>query len=282
MINIKANNCEGIETKRILFQFDDFLKHEGKLPSCSIFLHSNTRETIPTREHLLKTVGNYDFYSETEGYSIGYRYLKDDYALLKTDKLFSALDVYYKEPFFERTHSEVANLLYIAYRYRAVLMNAMMIHAAAIIYNGEAILFCGPSGAGKSTAANSWKSLLGAEILNYDKPCILIQGDSLIVQGTPWSGKEGIYKNKYVPLKAIVFVNKNNNNVAIRMTESEAFTLLYLNNYLYPINSCFETEYYSLIQQIVHMSPVYKLDCTIGKEAVHVLFKEIYGVDCFL
>lgn len=279
MLDLILNNYKETEAKRLLFQFEDFMKHGGLLPSCSIYVHTNLTMEVPPAQNLLKAIGSFDFYSCQESYYIGYHYFRDQYALLKIDNQFTEINVYYKESGFELNHSEMANPIYIAYRYRALECDCMMIHAAAIIYEGEGILFCGASGAGKSTQANLWRYYLDTEILNYDKPCLIPHNIGWVVHGTPWSGKEGIYKNKYVPLKAIVFVEKSSHNYAYRLSKSEAFMLLYLNNYIYPLNDETEHKCDSVITNIVEDVPVYKLQCDVSKEAVQVLFKEIYGID---
>ena len=282
MFNLTSNSFSGAEASRLLVQFRDFMKHGGILPSCSICLHSDISEEVPPVQSLLKRIGSYDFYYHEGYYYIGYHYLRDSYALLKADACFSVMDVYYKESGFIFKHSEIANPIYIAYRYRVLEFNSMMIHAAAVIYKGESILFCGPSGAGKSTQADLWKEYLDVEILNYDKPCIIRDNQEWYVHGTPWSGKEGIYKNQCVPLKAIVFVEQNRDNQVDRLSGSEAFSLIYLNNYLYPLNETVELTSYAIITGIAKEVPVYRLKCDISKRAVQTLCRELYKNDCVM
>ena len=154
----------------------------------------------------------------------------------------------------------------------------MMIHAAAIVYNNEGILFCGGHTAGKSTQANLWKKYMGAWILNYDSPCIIVEDKQIDVSGSPWSGKEHLYINDSVPLRAIVFVHKADCNSVVSLTHAEAFSLLYLNNYLFPFNTDIENKYITVVQQISARIPVFQLNCTIGEEAVGILYERIY--DC--
>ena len=65
-------------------------------------------------------------------------------------------------------------------------------------------------------------------------------------------------------------------NSVQRLSAAEAFSLLYLNNYVYPFSSEFERQYIENIKNTVNSVPVYKLNCTISEDAVSVLYKEIY------
>lgn len=173
-------------------------------------------------------------------------------------------------------YRSILELLYQGYRYRAATQNAMMIHAAAIVFRGEGILFCGESGAGKSTQAILWRKYLNAKALNYDKPCILFSEGQLIAHGSPWSGKENLFLNEHAPLRSIVFVEKADYNDIKKMSYSEAFSSLLLHNYLLPANNQVQNSYFDLISNIIEKTPIYTLRCTIDVESVKTLYEELY------
>lgn len=104
---------------------------------------------------------------------------------------------------------------------------AFVMHGAAIAVNDEAYLFTANSGVGKTTHAMKWlANVPDAYVVNGDKPFILT-GDTPMVCGSPWAGKEGMHTNKIVPLKAIVMLERSEENEIHRIPFVEAFPILY-------------------------------------------------------
>lgn len=167
-------------------------------------------------------------------------------------------------------------LILDACRYRMLLLNGVIAHGAAIEYREECIMFSGESGAGKSTQANLWRELLGASIVNYDKPCIVLRDNVLYACGMPWSGKENCYKNVRVRLRTIVFVQKSSEPHAELLSASEAFSLLYANYLPYLFNERFAELYENIIASIASTIQVYRLYSTLDYSSVLALFYKLY------
>ncbi len=90
-----------------------------------------------------------------------------------------------------------------------------MLHSSAVIMDGKAYLFTADSGTGKSTHTSLWQKAFGetrAEILNDDKPAIRIGKNGIFACGTPWSGKTDRNINKIVPIGAIGFLERSEEN----------------------------------------------------------------------
>ena len=113
-------------------------------------------------------------------------------------------------------------------------------------------------------------------MLNADKPCLICKGNKVFVHGTPWSGKENVYVNAYAPVKCIAFVEQCSENRVERLSNGEAFSLLYLNNYIYPVNDELENQYIEVVRYISGSVPVYRLYCDMSEQAVKVLYDELY------
>lgn len=110
---------------------------------------------------------------------------------------------------------------------RLIDYNVIMMHGAAISYNNSAFIFSAPSGTGKSTHIMKWlRNLPEAYVINGDKPFIVMDNNPMVC-GSPWSGKEGLYSNSIVPLKAIVFMERSQENQIRQIPFSEAFFDLY-------------------------------------------------------
>lgn len=259
----------------ITYQFEGFKKEGGKLPSFSVAikpLSENTKE-IPEIE---KQVGDYIFYKATDkGFWFSFC---GSYCFLSGDM--KKADVFLSDNLQSDGQYETSNLLMQAYMYRLVNTGNFMIHSAAINFENNAILFCGLSGAGKSTQAKLWGLDLNVKLLNFDKPCVINDSGKLYAHGSPWSGKEELYLNKYAPLKAVVFVKQAKENRVVRLSPAQAFANIYLHNYVYPLTEEIERKYTDIINTTANKIPVYELYCDISEDAVRVLFEELFpGLD---
>lgn len=104
--------------------------------------------------------------------------------------------------------------------------DTILMHGAVIAAGGAAYLFTAPSGTGKTTHMRLWLDKLpGAYVVNGDKPFVIV-GDTPLACGTPWCGKERMGTNDIVPLKAIVMMNRAEENAMRRISFIEAFPRL--------------------------------------------------------
>ena len=171
----------------------------------------------------------------------------------------------------------VYNLLLSSYQFVAANAGALLSHSAAVIYNGEAILFCGVSGAGKSTQASSWIKYYGAKPINYDHPCIIWRNNMPIACGTPWGGKEGFCMPVSAPIKAIVFVQKSAASNVYELPKGEAFCHLLLSNSLPHLRPEMDEKLMLIVERLVECVPIYYQECTLGKETPDELYRILYG-----
>ena len=266
-------NCYGDKQLKSIIegQFAPFIEKVSKLPSFSVTLSKlSIVETLALKEH--QSLGDYSFYKETiRGFWISF---KDSYVNISKD--YKQADVYLSDNVQGSGLYEASYLLMQAYMYRLVDTGNFMIHSAAINYKNNGILFCGLSGAGKSTQANLWKKYLHCSVLNYDKPCIINDNGILYAHGSPWSGKERMFRNEYTPLKAIVYIVQAEKNSVRRLSPVEAASKLFLHNYVFPLTKEIETKYISIINNVALEVPIYELKCNISEEAVEVLFDSIF------
>ncbi|MBQ7744957.1 MAG: hypothetical protein IJT85_05240 [Ruminococcus sp.] len=95
-----------------------------------------------------------------------------------------------------------------------IAYNTMLVHSSALIYNNGAYLFSGNSGVGKSTHTRLWLKAFGdrVHIMNDDKPVVRIYDDKAVAYGTPFDGGSGIALNENYPLKAIIFIERAEEN----------------------------------------------------------------------
>lgn len=171
------------------------------------------------------------------------------------------------------------DLLLCGYQFVCANAGALLMHASAVMYRGEAILFCGVSGAGKSTQAQAWIKYYGAEPINFDHPCIVWQGDVPYACGTPWGGKEKYCQPVSAPVKAIVFIHKNEHSTVHELRKGEAFSLLALNNALPHVRPDLDEKLMNTIERLVKCVPVYHQEGTLTREAPDTLHRVLYGTE---
>lgn len=117
-------------------------------------------------------------------------------------------------------YMETARLFY----WDILRLGGMMLHSAAVEYDGRAYLFSGPSTVGKSTHTRLWRQLLGDDVqfFNDDKPAIRCVDGVWYAYGTPWCGKDGINQNKKVPIAGICYLKQGKVNEIRSLDQKEA------------------------------------------------------------
>ena len=94
---------------------------------------------------------------------------------------------------------QVVMMYYLASR------GGVLVHAAAMVAEGQALLFPGVSGAGKSTLTKSLSKDGWGDLLSDDRVLVREAGDGYLAYGTPWPGEAGVARNRLAPLRAILF-----------------------------------------------------------------------------
>ena len=253
-----------------MMQFEPFMTSGDEFLFCTINFMERTKESLKNRK-LIKKVGDHYFHQLDDNIVVANA---TSFVLIKNN--FSEMDVFLPpNGFFVET--QLAFLLLQGYRYILAHHSHFQMHSAVVIHDGCGIAFCGLPGAGKSTQAHLWEEHLGAEALNLDQPCIFFKDDEVYISGSPWSGKEDCYKNKQVPLKAIFFVEQAPENSVQKMSVAESFSHLYLNNYLVPFDGEMEKKHQNTVIKLASKVPVYRLKCTVSKEAVEVAHNIVFN-----
>ena len=150
-----------------------------------------------------------------------------------------------------------------------------MLHSSYINYNGDAILFSGPSGIGKSTQADLWQDFESAEIINGDRTAISKNLGNWHAYGLPFAGSSKIYKNKTLPIKAVVILKQGKENCIRKAKPMEAFKALYSEITVNSWNKKDVETIIELVENFIKEVPIYVLSCLPNKGAVDLLKKEI-------
>jgi hypothetical protein len=103
----------------------------------------------------------------------------------------------------------------------------LLMHASVVSYQGAAYLMLGKSGTGKSTHTRLWlEHIEGTQLVNDDNPIVRIVDGSLMVYGSPWSGKTPCYRNVSYPVGAFVQLSQAPFNKIRRIKGIEAYVSL--------------------------------------------------------
>lgn len=170
--------------------------------------------------------------------------------------------------------------LMLLYALNTANKKTLIVHAAAVEFKDRAYMFLGLSGTGKSTHARLWlKHVKGSELLNDDTPVLRIEEDgTVLVYGSPWSGKTACYKNRCVELGAVVRLSQAPYNQIKAMTQIEAYASLL------PSCSCMKwvrkmaDGVHNSIEQVVARSTSYHLECLPDKEAALLCAKTVKAI----
>jgi len=153
--------------------------------------------------------------------------------------------------------------------------DGLMLHAAAVEYDGRAYLFSGPSTVGKSTHTRLWKQLLGdgVNFINDDKPALRRMDGKWFAYGTPWCGKDGINQNKKVPLAGICFLKQGLENRICRLSEKEAMIRILSQSTKKIPDPLVMAQLLSHVDTLVREIPVYELENTPTEAAAKLSYE---------
>ena len=132
-----------------------------------------------------------------------------------------------RQPFLSNARLEFSTLLRLLTE-KLIEANIILLHGAAIAMNDCSYIFSAPSGTGKTTHIQKWlDNCRDAFVVNGDKPFLKFKDDDTVLAcGSPWAGKENMYTNTMVPVKAIILMERAEDNHIEHISFAEAFPFL--------------------------------------------------------
>lgn len=150
--------------------------------------------------------------------------------------------------------------------------SVILLHGSAVAAEGKAYVFIAPSGTGKTTHTNLWlKNIPGSFIINGDKPLLRVTDGKAMVYGTPWCGKEGLQTNTNVDLKAIIVLERAENNSITKIDFKEIFPTLLGQTYR-STNKSDTLKTVEIINKISQSVEFYRIKCNMLDEASSLAF----------
>ena len=158
----------------------------------------------------------------------------------------------------------------------AIKYGVMLVHSSALVYEGGAYLFSAASGVGKSTHTKLWLKAFGdkVHIMNDDKPVVRLYDDHAVAFGTPFDGGSGIALNENYPLKAIIFVERGEEN-SVRIPDSkEIIQKLYFQTARMVDRKTAEKMLLNL-EKLLSLTSFYVLTCNMDISAAYTAYNSI-------
>ena len=154
--------------------------------------------------------------------------------------------------------------------------SAVVFHGAVIAVDGVAYAITAHSGVGKTTHIRLWLKMLGerAHVLNGDKPILRIIDGKVYACGTPWRGKEGYGRSEMLPLGAIAFLERAEENFAERVSSSAVLGRFMTQAYV-PRRADNARRALAVLGQILGSVPLYRLGANMKDEAAQVAYRAL-------
>lgn len=161
----------------------------------------------------------------------------------------------------------------IIFRNRILFHQGIVLHAAAVEWNGRGIIFSAPAGTGKTTQAKLWCRYMGARIMNGDRPALRVMENHTQVYGTPWSGSSDEFRNTSAPLSGIFLLEQAKVNQLIRLSKQEALSYLLPRCFLPYYDSSMMNLAMDNLENLMEKTSVYLLRCRPDREAVEMVYQ---------
>ena len=154
--------------------------------------------------------------------------------------------------------------------------DGLLFHAAVLVYKEKAYLFTAPPGTGKTTHVLLWKACLGDDvwILNGDKPFLRLHGETVVVHGGPWRGKECLGTLASCQVGGIYLLRRGQKNEVVAASTQEKLSALLLATIL-PANAAGKQKLLMLLDAVCRRVPISALNCNMETEAVEVVRRHI-------
>ena len=156
-----------------------------------------------------------------------------------------------------------------------VLRDGLPLHASLVEKDGFGVIFLGPSGMGKSTQAKLWQRHLGADFLIGDRPGLRRLDGKWHAFGMPWDGKDGIYRQASVPVRALIWLEQAKQNRIAPLNAAQAMQVM-LQQAMMPVwDDAAMDGATALMADLAQKLPFYHLQCLPDEAAARLTYETI-------
>ena len=171
------------------------------------------------------------------------------------------------------------NALMLQYAFRTSGLATLEMHASVIENGGKAYLFLAKSGTGKSTHSRMWlKNIPGSHLLNDDNPIVRVLSDgTVMVYGSPWSGKTSCYHNESYPLGAMVEIRRTLYDKITPLGTVSAYALVYSSTSGIKFDAKMADDLHTTLCEVVKKVHCFTLECLPDAQAALVCYNGVKG-----
>ncbi|KUY27445.1 hypothetical protein [Elizabethkingia ursingii] len=175
------------------------------------------------------------------------------------------------------TTSILSWLLMVAFGQAMLKYNTVLFHASVIEKDGKGYAFLGKSGTGKSTHSRLWlKYIPDTKLLNDDNPAVrIIEDGSMMIYGTPWSGKTPCYRNVGVLLEGLVRLRQAPENQWKKVSGKEALLSVLPSCTAIRWNRSLFDQMLNSLEKIITNVNVGQLSCLPDQNAAYLCSQEL-------
>ena len=177
--------------------------------------------------------------------------------------------------------SEEISALYRQIAELFIYRNIVVIHGSAFKVNDYAFLVTARSGVGKSTHVRLLKELLKdkLEYINDDKPLLGFNNDTLTMYSSPWNGKERRGNNIKAPLKAIIFLNRGEDNTYRKIDNKEEIYVKLLSQIYLPLDKQKREKALKIIDIVLKRLNFYEINVNMDISAAKMTYERIINYE---
>lgn len=147
----------------------------------------------------------------------------------------------------------------------------LLVHASAVKFEDQGIVFTAASGVGKTTQAELWAKYKNATILNGDKVFLKQEEDGIHAWGSPWKGSSPYARNESAKLRAIVVLEQAEENSIRKLSVMESMQY-FVPHIFFP---CWDEEceqaVLTFLDKVLEETEIYLLKCRPDETAVELL-----------
>lgn len=169
--------------------------------------------------------------------------------------------------------------MWMALNMLCITRNCAAIHSSVNVCGGKAAMFLGESGTGKSTHTRLLRERYpDMFLLNDDSPFVRVGEDgSVMVYGSPWSGKTPCYRQEKFPLKAMVRLSQAPYNRITRLSALQSIGAL-LPSAPPAFNYVDETSdmVCNFVSDVVSAVSLYHLECLPDYAAADLTYRTVF------
>lgn len=166
----------------------------------------------------------------------------------------------------------IDNSLMLMFALNTMPLKTLEMHASVTVRNGKGYLFLGKSGTGKSTHSRMWlENIPGCRLLNDDNPIVRVLEDgTVMVYGSPWSGKTRCYVNAEYPAGGFVQIMQYPSNIISRQNTLDSYISVYTSCSGLKMDEAMNDLLHSTIENVIEKVPCWLMKCLPDGNAARV------------